>query len=287
VKRTDVVEIVDMSRNPVARTKTHIAIPGNDHQLVESRLTAKVIQHLQILRPDHHLDRTAARSCSPKNLGIDAVQLSYIASDLRSLATEIAELTSAPDNARQHSELRDLPVLIESLRRFGQRKPIVAKGWYVGRANVVIAGNGTLAAARRLGWTHLAVAWFEGTDEEAQAYALVDNRSAELSEWNLPELATQLSSLQERDADLPRLLGWDDSSLSALLGASWQAPDLEPLPSDGPPEPTVLIAVTRGQHGVIQQAIDRVRRQELECALTDGRCLELICADALAGPDGN
>jgi ParB-like chromosome segregation protein Spo0J len=207
-----------------------------------------------------------------------------IAPDLRSLAVPIGQLTPAPDNARRHADDRDLPVLMESLRRFGQRKPIVAKRLYRGSANAVIAGNGTLRAAQSLGWTHIAVAWFEGSDDDARAYALVDNRSAELSEWNLEQLAAQLADLSTSDTDLPGLLGWDDSSFAALIGAQWEAPSAEPLPTDGAPEPTIAITVTRSQHAVIAGAIDRVRQNERDRSMTDGRCLELICADALLGP---
>jgi hypothetical protein len=102
--------------------------------------------------------------------------LDYIAPDLRGLAVPIDQLRADPRNARQHGT-RDLDALAESLRRYGQRKPIVARAG----SSVVLAGNGTLAAARRLGWSHVAVTWFTGTDAEARAFAIADNRTAELS----------------------------------------------------------------------------------------------------------
>ena len=62
----------------------------------------------------------------------------------------IASLSPDPANARRHPE-RNLEQIKASLRRFGQQKPIV-----VDAANVVRAGNGTLAAAKSLGWTTIA-----------------------------------------------------------------------------------------------------------------------------------
>ena len=61
----------------------------------------------------------------------------------------IDALTVDPANVRGHSG-RNLEAIAASLRAFGQQRPIV-----VDRDGVVIAGNGTLLAARQLGWTHI------------------------------------------------------------------------------------------------------------------------------------
>ena len=137
--------------------------------------------------------------------------LDNIVEDLRALAVPIAELNPAPDNARKHSLTRDVLALMESLRRYGQQKAAVGKREYRGVTNAVICGNGTLLAAQRLGWSHLAVSWFDGTDDEARAYAVVDNRTAELSEWNLDVLARDVAEIDLSawfaPVDLADLLG--------------------------------------------------------------------------------
>jgi hypothetical protein len=203
--------------------------------------------------------------------------LPYIAPDLRRLAVPLAELVPSATNARSHGD-RDIPVLMESLRRFGQRKPIVARQG----SGEVIAGNGTLEAARRLGWTHVAVAAFEGTDEEAQAYALVDNRSAELSEWNLPVLAEQLRAIHARDGEMPGTLGWDAATLGPLLAAQWAPPERGELPG-AEHEQGAPLALTRGQRDVVDRAVAAVREREGDDTIPDGRAVELICADYLSG----
>ena len=98
-----------------------------------------------------------------------------------------------PSNARRHDK-RNLSAIQESLRRFGQRKPIV-----VSTDGIVIAGNGTVEAARALGWTEISVARIpsEWTSDQIKAYALADNRSAELAEWDETTLAEQLIELDE------------------------------------------------------------------------------------------
>ena len=104
----------------------------------------------------------------------------------------VKSLRPAPGNARRHKKA-DLAVLAESLRSFGQRKPVVLDA-----AGLVIAGAGTLAAAKALGWTELWVAPSELTGADAVAYALADNRTAELSEWD--EAAAEARMLDAGDA---------------------------------------------------------------------------------------
>ena len=91
--------------------------------------------------------------------------------------TNIAELSLDPSNVRKHSR-RNLDAIKASLRKFGQQKPIVvdAKG-------IVLAGNGTLAAAQELGWTEIQIVRTELAGVEATAFAIADNRTAELAEW--------------------------------------------------------------------------------------------------------
>ena len=111
--------------------------------------------------------------------------------DLRITKVKISSLQSDPDNARKHST-QNIDSIAGSLRRFGQRKPLVVTG-----ANIVIAGNGTLAAAKQLGWSEIVVSYIpaDWSFEQARAYALADNRTAELAEWDNDKLAMQLIEL--------------------------------------------------------------------------------------------
>jgi ParB-like chromosome segregation protein Spo0J len=103
----------------------------------------------------------------------------------------IANLEFDPSNARVHSKI-NLKAIRGSLAKFGQQKPIV-----VTRDNIVIAGNGTLAAATELGWTEIDVVYTELTGPEAMAYALADNRTADLADWDKGILGAQLQSLYD------------------------------------------------------------------------------------------
>jgi ParB-like chromosome segregation protein Spo0J len=124
----------------------------------------------------------------------------------------LADLSLDPSNVRKHSR-RNLDAIKASLRKFGQQKPIVvdAKG-------IVLAGNGTLTAAQELGWTEIQIVRTELAGVEATAFAIADNRTAELAEWD-DNLGDVLKSLQDEDVDLA------DLGYSAEDMAKMQTPD--------------------------------------------------------------
>jgi ParB-like chromosome segregation protein Spo0J len=98
-------------------------------------------------------------------------------------------LLNDPSNARLHDK-ENLAAIKGSLAKFGQQKPIV-----ITKEGVVVAGNGTLMAARELGWTALNVVYTELSSTEAIAFAIADNRTAELGTWNKDVLGKQLLGL--------------------------------------------------------------------------------------------
>jgi hypothetical protein len=122
----------------------------------------------------------------------------------------IETLSADPANARKHGK-KDLDVLKASLRRFGQQKPIV-----VDANNIVRAGNGTFEAAKALGWPKIVIARSVLTGSEMTAYAIADNRTAELSAWDNEALKDQLMALAAEDIN-PQGLGWDGKDLDKLL----------------------------------------------------------------------
>lgn len=209
--------------------------------------------------------------------------IGVLAPDLRPLAVPLASLQPHPDNARRHTLERDIPVLMESLRRYGQRKPIVAKREFRGLTNVVVAGNGTLQAAERLEWTHLAVSWFDGSDDEADEYALVDNRTAELSEWDLETLARQMRTIRDRSgAEALERMGWAAHESAPLLAAEWRPPTEGHLP--GREVAWRSVSLSLGQWLVLELAVQRVQERERDPAMPEGRCVELLAAEFLSGP---
>lgn len=138
---------------------------------------------------------------------------------------KIADLSLDPANVRKHDR-KNLDAIKASLRKFGQQKPIVvdAKG-------IVIAGNGTMTAAQELGWTEIAAVRTELVGVEATAFAIADNRSAELAEWS-DDLAGVLKSLANANVDLAEL-GFAQNDLEKI------SKDFAGITEDEVPEPPV------------------------------------------------
>lgn len=182
--------------------------------------------------PEHKSGRKATDDPEP-SLAVTpdlAPCLDFIAPDLRPLAVPVAFLDFLPKNPRKHSE-QQLARLRASLLKFGQKKPIVVNT--AKSPPQVVAGNGTLAAALAMGWTHVAVSREEMTDAAAAAYAVADNELALEGEWDEEALRETLALI---DADLDPQL---DAMMKELaekvqapaLGAA--SPDLIPVPDTG------------------------------------------------------
>ena len=133
----------------------------------------------------------------------------------------IATLSQDPANARKHDD-KNLESIKASLRRFGQQKPIV-----VDSSNVVRAGNGTLAAATALGWESINVVQTDLQGSEATAYAIADNRTAELAEWDESVLAASLSSLADVDETWLSDLQFSEKELAELVASTQEQEIIE------------------------------------------------------------
>jgi hypothetical protein len=152
--------------------------------------------------------------------------LSHIAEALRPLAVPIEDLVLDPANARLHDD-RNLDAISNSLRRFGQRLPVVVQR----EGMIVRAGNGRVVAAKeKLGWSHIAAVIVDESEVEATAFAIADNRSAELASWDDEVLARTLQSLP--DDALPDV-GFSSNEIEKIL-AELGDPTLPPPPP--PPE---------------------------------------------------
>jgi DNA modification methylase len=143
---------------------------------------------------------------------------------------KVADLSNDPANARKHDD-RNIDSIIASLRRFGQQKPIV-----IDASNVVRAGNGTLEAAKRLGWDSIECVKTSLKGSDAIAYAIADNRTAELAEWDSDILAAQLSGLLTDDEALANAAGFSAEEIEAMLSDLAEPTEID---EDEVPEPPV------------------------------------------------
>jgi site-specific DNA-methyltransferase (adenine-specific) len=132
-----------------------------------------------------------------------------ITDDLAALATPIDQLELLDGNPRRG----DIDAVARSLDRFGQRKPIVARR----SDRQVVAGNHTLQAARKLGWDEIAVVWVDDDEVTAKAFALADNRTAELGDYDDQLLGDLLKAVGDVDPALLADAGWAGDAVAELL----------------------------------------------------------------------
>ena len=219
--------------------------------------------------------------------------------DLRIETVEISSLTFDPTNARKHDG-KNLDAIVGSLKLFGQRKPIV-----VTPDNIVVAGNGTLEAATKLGWTEIVIArtpigW---TWDQIKAFALADNRTAELAEWDDKILADQLLELDangwaleefgfealepfpypDENEDDP--LSFDDAPTRAKLGDTWKLGDHTVVCGDSTDQKTLQRLLNGNQVDVVftdpPYGFNYVKKSDGESIMNDGAEFETIIKNAL------
>jgi site-specific DNA-methyltransferase (adenine-specific) len=183
----------------------------------------------------------------------------------------VDSLTFDPANVRKHPEA-NLAAIKASLTRFGQQKPIVvdAKG-------VVVAGNGTLAAAKAMGWRTVKAIRTNLAGAEATAFAIADNRTAELAEWDEAALHQQLAAIAIDDEELLAATGFDEKELAKLAAAA--APEVNEdevpeTPADPITQPGDLWML--GKHRLL--CGDSTKAEDVE-RLMDGQRADLMLTD--------
>jgi len=114
-----------------------------------------------------------------------------------------------PENPR-HNDPAVEPVM-QSIARFGFRVPIVVNR----RTNLIEAGNTRWKAAQRMGLTEIPVIFADDDEVTALAFALADNRTAQIATWDEASLADLLKRL-DAEGDLASS-GFSDDDLTDLL----------------------------------------------------------------------
>jgi len=203
--------------------------------------------------------------------------LSYIEEAIRPLAIPIRQVKIDPNNARQHPN-RSFESVRESLRKYGQQLPIIIQ-----EDGTVVAGEARLTAATNLGWKHIAVVRTKLTGNDATAYALVDNRTGELSDWNYEVLSGQLQTLQGDDYPIDGL-GWEPHEIEPMLTAEWKPDPVGEFPDVGNPGGIGAVApikLDEEQRARFDEAAEHIRVERSEADLTDGEIVLMLADEHL------
>lgn len=197
---------------------------------------------------------------------------SNIVEGLRPLAVLVESLVPDAANAKIHDQ-RSIDSIAAALVQFGQHRPLVVQK----HGAVVRVGNGTLAAARKLGWTEIAAVFVDETNVEAAARAIADNRLSELSKFDDRALGHLLASIGDEAPELLEATGFTDSEAEDLIAPLAAEEPMLGMPEDAregipasersigqggePPPYTRLIQLFFGEAGFIEfgKLVDRAK----------------------------
>lgn len=174
----------------------------------------------------------------------------------------VNDITPYEHNPRKNDDAVD--AVAASIKEFGFKVPIV-----VDKDGIIVAGHTRLKAAKKLGMEQVpCIVADDLTDEQIKAFRLVDNKVAELADWDFSELETELADI---DIDMSQF-GFDDFDIDANTE----------IVEDEAPEPPEEPKAKRGE-------IYRLGNHRLMCgdstsredvaALMDGQWADMVFTD--------
>lgn len=160
-------------------------------------------------------------------------------SKLEIIYRPVADLRVNPANARKHSQ-KQVEKIAASIQSFGFNVPLLTNG-----EDQLVAGHGRFAAARHIGLTEVPTIAIAGlTEAQLRAFAIADNRIAELSSWDEAILASELEELLSLGAGLDFEIVDTGFEIGAIDRIVSQAKEAE-LESDEPLHPEAVPAIAR------------------------------------------
>jgi hypothetical protein len=129
------------------------------------------------------------------------------------------------------------------------------------------------------------VEWDLATETAAN---LAANRWA--ADWEWAKVSEALQQIAASDRDLLAITGFETHELDTLLAADWNPAAKGALPGDEGALTLHGVKLTAEQYAIVQRARAAIlagEGAETSDTLTDGRVIELVCADFLSGVEAN
>ena len=124
------------------------------------------------------------------------LQEAFAAAGVKIKAVKVAELKEYGNNPRKNKKA--VEAVANSIDNFGFKNPII-----IDKDGVIIAGHTRKAAAEKLGLDVVpCIIADDLTPEQAAAFRLADNKTAELAEWDDEKLAEEIKALRDFNVDL-------------------------------------------------------------------------------------
>ena len=121
---------------------------------------------------------------------------------------KIDEVKPYPNNPRDNDD--GVEAVANSIKEFGWQQPIV-----VDKDNVIIVGHTRYKAAKKLGMDKVPVVVASNlSDEQVRAYRLADNKTSDLTDWDMDLLDDELGNISDIDMSD---FGFEDEDISSDL----------------------------------------------------------------------
>ncbi|NLB81563.1 MAG: ParB N-terminal domain-containing protein [Clostridiaceae bacterium] len=130
---------------------------------------------------------------------------------MRVLEVPLKVIKEYENNPRYNDEA--VETVAASIKEFGFKVPVI-----IDNNNVIIAGHTRVKAARKLKMSAVpCIVADDLTEEQVNAFRLVDNRSSELSSWNWAKLDEELAKLEIDMTKFAFNATVDDEHINELL----------------------------------------------------------------------
>lgn len=115
--------------------------------------------------------------------------------NLKIVIKDISELKAYENNPRKNDQAVD--AVASSIKEFGFKVPVI-----ITNENVIVAGHTRIKACEKLGITKVpCIVADDLNEDQIRAFRLVDNRTAEIADWDLDKLKLEFDNI-ELDLDL-------------------------------------------------------------------------------------
>ncbi len=122
---------------------------------------------------------------------------------------DLVSLCLWEDNPRVNDHAVD--AVAQSIRSFGFNVPIICD-----QNLMIIAGHTRWKAAQKLGMEKVPVIVVEMSEAKRRAFAIADNKTAEIADWDFPKLREVIEELRSEDTNIKNL-GFSDEEIRRLI----------------------------------------------------------------------
>ena len=156
----------------------------------------------------------------------------------------------------------------KSIKSFGFNVPILCD-----QNSTIIAGHTRWKAAKKLEMKSVPVITLEMSELQRRAFSVADNKTAELADWDLPQLREILEELRCEEIDLGNI-GFSDEDLRLILkDTTWSEDEIPELSEESQVEAGDMFLL--GRHRLL--CGDSRDRNNVDI-LTDGEKMDMVFA---------